>query len=235
MNTTPDHGQPPDVAARRRQAALAGHHGDRDAAIAFLRDDDPGVRATALGALVRLDIVTSDTLQQLVDDPAASVRRRLAEEIGRHHNSLAPSHTASQLRSAVTEGEILLTLLGDDDALVAEAAAWALGELVSSDAADLPPPFARNAVDALGHTATGHDDALVREAAVAALGAIGDPASVDSVLTATSDKPAVRRRAVIALAAFLGEPGVDEALNRATTDRDWQVRQAAAVLLDPHR
>jgi hypothetical protein len=40
---------------------------------------------------------------------------------------------------------------------------------------------------------------------------------------------------VIALAAFLGEAGVDEALQRATEDRDWQVRQAASVLLDPHR
>ena len=115
----------------------------------------------------------------------------------------------------------LVPVLADPDPLVAEAAAYAIGE----------HPPKRAAVDALARTATDHSDALVREAAVAALGALGDPAGLPAILRATTDKPAVRRRAVIALAPFEG-PEVDEALHRALEDRDWQVRQAAEDLLE---
>ncbi|HXZ61159.1 MAG TPA: HEAT repeat domain-containing protein, partial [Acidimicrobiales bacterium] len=84
----------------------------------------------------------------------------------------------------------------------------------------------------LAALATGHDDPLVREAAVASLGALGDPAGLPAILAATRDRPAVRRRAVLALAPFEG-PGVDEALRCASEDRDWQVRDAAELLLRP--
>ncbi|HEY6474659.1 MAG TPA: HEAT repeat domain-containing protein, partial [Acidimicrobiales bacterium] len=70
-----------------------------------------------------------------------------------------------------------------------------------------------------------------REAAVAALGAIGDLAGLTAVLAALDDKPTVRRRATVALAGF-DDPRVEPALHRAAEDRDWQVRQAAAELLD---
>ena len=114
-----------------------------------------------------------------------------------------------------------LVLLDDGDGLVAEAAAFALGEIGS-----VAP------VPALVRATTGHPDPLVREAAVAALGAIGaigDDAALAAVLAATRDKPAVRRRAVLALAAFEG-PEVEAAIERALTDTDWQVRQAAEDL-----
>ena len=117
-------------------------------------------------------------------------------------------------------------LLDDSDALVAEAAAFALGELASR------APHGQTtdaAASALARATTGHPDPLVREAAVAALGAIGDRASLPAVLAATRDKPAVRRRAVLALAAFDG-PEVEAALRRALGDTDWQVRQAAEDL-----
>ncbi|GAC1478905.1 MAG: hypothetical protein NVS1B12_15720 [Acidimicrobiales bacterium] len=78
--------------------------------------------------------------------------------------------------------------------------------------------------------ATQHDDPLARESAVAALGAIGDPAGLPAILLGCVDKPAVRRRAILALAPFSG-PDVDAALNRALADRDWQVREAAELLL----
>jgi len=116
--------------------------------------------------------------------------------------------------------EVLVELLGDGDAAVAEAAAWALGEVGDG-----------GAVPHLTTTATAHRDPLVREAAVAALGAIGDPGGLDAVLAACADKPAIRRRAVLALAAFEG-PAVDAALQAALTDKDWQTRQAAEDLLN---
>ena len=48
---------------------------------------------------------------------------------------------------------------------------------------------------------------------------------------ALDDKPAIRRRAAIALAGF-DDPAATEGLRRCLEDRDWQVRQAAEVLLD---
>jgi HEAT repeat protein len=120
-----------------------------------------------------------------------------------------------------SSGAAVLELLADPEASVVEVAAWALGELA--------PP---GAVGALAQVATDHPDPLAREAAVAALGALGDPDGLPAILHATGDRPAVRRRAVLALAPFDG-PLVDAALQRALADRDWQVRDAATLLLGP--
>ena len=123
----------------------------------------------------------------------------------------------------------VLTLLGDEDVLVAEAAAFALGELGSRADRDASTAAAGAA---LAHATTEHADPLVREAAVAALGAIGDPRTLHAVLAATHDRPPIRRRAVLALAAFDG-PEVETTIERARTDTDWQVRQAAEDLASP--
>ena len=235
MNTTSDHGQPTTPQTRRREAALAGHRDDLVAARVFLTDPDPGVRTAALGALVRLNALTSEFVAVLTADSAPAVRRRLAEELGRRWSAIGRPEDAPPPTGNEADRDALVTLLGDPDGLVAEAAAWALGELASSEFEPLSAAERRTVVALLGTAVTDHDDPLVREAAAAALGAVGDPNGLPAVLAATKDKPAVRRRAVIALAAFLGEAGVDEALQRATEDRDWQVRQAASVLLDPHR
>jgi HEAT repeat protein len=175
-------------------------------------DDDPRVRAAALGVLVRSGTVDAgDDWRAALRDPSPAVRRRAAE--------LAPAlEPALDGRDATVAP--LIAALDDPDVTVVEAAAWALGELDGG---------AANAVDALVHVATGHRDALAREAAVAALGAIGDERGLPAILAATDDKPAVRRRAVLALAPFDGAE-VDAALARAHTDRDWQVRQAAEDL-----
>jgi HEAT repeat protein len=103
---------------------------------------------------------------------------------------------------------------------VVESACWALGER------RVP-----GALEQLVELAGSHPDARCREAAVAALGTIGDPIGLPGVLGALQDRPAVRRRAAVALAAFHG-PQVDEALQRCLADHDWQVRQAAEILLD---
>ena len=178
--------------------------GEEAEARALLDDDDPAVRATALGALARAGALHAADVKRALADDDARVRRRACEEA-----------------VAVTDVD-LVALLSDPDTSVVDAAAWALGER-GSGAAD--------AVEALVAVAREHEDALCREAAVAALGAIGDRRGLDAVLTAASgDRPAVRRRAVVALAAFDG-PEVDAALRAALEDRDWQVRQAAEDLL----
>ncbi|MEA3075807.1 MAG: hypothetical protein QOF60_715 [Actinomycetota bacterium] len=189
---------------RRREAAIAGHTGDEVSARALLGDDVPAVRATALGALARLGRLQPADVEAALRDGDPGVRRRAAMEA---RNVIAVD---------------LVPVLDDPESLVAEAAAWALGERAEGAGA--------HAVDRLAAMATEHDDALCREAAVAALGAIGDGAGLPAILAATTDKPAVRRRAVLALAPFEG-PDVDAALQRALTDRDWQVRQAAEDLL----
>lgn len=187
---------------------------------AALHDDpDPRVRAAALGAVVRAATAAARTVDDTTEhalelwrsttaDPDRTVRRRAAE--------LAPSVPH------VVPGP-LLELLTDPDPLVAEAAAWALGEVAWE------PPGANEVVRALATATVTHGDPLVREAAVAALGALGDPAGVDAVLSACRDRPAIRRRAVLALAPFEG-PAVEAALAEALADPDWQVRQAAEDL-----
>lgn len=194
----------------RRDVAVAGHTGDEATARTALAAADPGVRATALGALDRLGVLDDAALATALDDDDPAVRRRAA--------TLAAAHPRVDLLGA----------LGDDDASVVEAAAWACGERDETAAEVLD-----RLIELAGATS---GDALARESAVAALGAIGDDRGLDAILAATGDKPAIRRRAVLALAPFLGadHPRASEvaaALERALNDRDWQVRQAAEDLL----
>jgi HEAT repeat protein len=187
----------------RAQVAVAGHTGDIAVASQGLTSPDATVRATALGALERIGVLSAAEVMRAFHDPDEVVRHRAA-------------------RLAADDPTIDLSLLLDDDApMVVEMAAWACGEHETvSD-----PVLMR-----LTALATGHSEPLVREAAVAALGAIGDERGLAAVLAGTTDKPAIRRRAVIALAAFEG-PDVDAALARAASDKDWQVRDAAEELL----
>lgn len=208
-------GREPDTAEwrQRRAAALAGHQGDEAGARNFLENPSPKVRGSALGALARLGALTSADVATALADPDPALRRRACE--------LAVGHDVD-----------LVPFLGDDDASVAETAAWALGERGGAveDEDGLSSTARRRVVEALAAMAGVHEDALCREAAVAALGALGDERGLPAILAATTDKPTIRRRAVIALAPFDG-PEVKEALERARTDRDWQVRQAAEDLL----
>ena len=197
-----------EVGDRRREAALAGHRGDEAGARKLLRDPLPAVRATALGALARMGVVSEGDVAAALSDPDPAVRRRGCD--------------VAAGRPGL--GADLVGVLADPDDSVVESAAWALGERGST---------AEGVVAALAAVATGHGDSLCREAAVAALGALSDERGLPAVLAATGDRATVRRRAVIALAPFSG-PDVDAALARARTDRDWQVRQAAEDLLSDH-
>lgn len=213
----------PPVAERRRQAAVAGHTGDATLARRLAADPDGSVRATALGALARLGALTVDELDRAATDADPTVRRRATELAG---------------DPTVGDDERVIALVGrtldDPDDRVAEVAAWALGERAGADpvTGDPSPALPDLVLRRLIDVATDHVDALCREAAVAALGAVGRPEGLPALLRATTDKPAVRRRAVIALAAFLDHPEALAAARAATSDRDWQVREAAEILLD---
>jgi HEAT repeat protein len=192
-----------------RAAAVAVEKDARELAGRAIDDPDPRVRAVAIAALVRTAPrrVSAPVWRRAARDADARVRRRAAE-------------VAPKLGRAVTCAA-LLELLADDDAWVAEAAAYAIGE---------HPRPSHAAITSVVRVATTHADPLVREAAVAALGAQGDPATLGAVLAACDDKPAIRRRAVLALAAFEGNE-VEARLRTALEDPDWQVRQAAEDLL----
>ncbi len=192
----------------RRAVAVAGHTGDVATAEQGLSHNDPGVRATALGALDRLGVLDDTRLAACFGDDDVAVRRRAVE--------LAAKRPGVDLRGP----------LADPAATVVEVAAWACGEHEVVDD-DVLATLVRLA----GGDGAGQDP-LVREAAVAALGAIGDDRGLDAILAATTDRPAIRRRAVLALAPYVDPDHaraaeVTAALERAAADRDWQVRQAA--------
>jgi len=192
-----------EVVARRRAVALAGYQDDEAAARDGITDPSGDVRATALGALQRMGRLSIGDLETGLADQSPVVRRR-ACEIG-----------------AAIAVPGLVGALRDPDALVVEAACFALGEQGEDAGPEVLP--------VLIQVASAHRDPLCREAAIAALGAIGDEAGLSTILAGLDDKPAIRRRAVIALAPFEG-PEVEQALAKAKADRDWQVRQAAEDL-----
>jgi HEAT repeat protein len=217
----------PDLPERRRAAAVAGHSGDLVGALAASVDLDPSIRSLGFGALLRLDELSVERALLGLADVDTLVVRRVTECVAR------------QPADAVVD-QALLSLLATGPDVVAEVAAWALGErhqAAESDhnqengnGADRAAPTNLSIVSALSTAAMAHEDALVRESAAAALGAIGHHDGLAAILHATTDKATVRRRAVLALAAFDGEE-VTAALERARMDRDWQVRQAAEDLL----
>ena len=184
-------------------------------------DPDDRVRAAALGANVRLS--GQDQSQGALAPAEVEVAWRAAQadqspNVRRRAAELAPKVRALPIA-------LVIELVRDSDVTVAEAAAWALGEMIGEHYPKEDTDLADATLETL---AISHKDALVREASVAALGARG--VGLATILAACSDKPAVRRRAILALSPFEG-PEVDAALENALTDRDWQVRQAAEDLL----
>jgi HEAT repeat protein len=180
-----------------------------DASAALVRErlvaDDERERVLALRAGARRGLLDAEDWARALRDVASAVRREALER-------LAGEPAATSLDPAV------IAALADDDPLVVDAAAFALGER-----------HCLAGVPDLVEVARHHQDARCRESAVAALGALGDERGRAAVLDALEDKAPVRRRAVVALANFEG-PDIDAALARAGEDRDWQVRAAADQL-----
>jgi HEAT repeat protein len=172
-----------------------------------LRSGPARLRVLALRAAARRGLLHDDDWTNALEDVDAEVRRDAVNLVA-YEDRTGPALTA-----------LLVTLLDDEDPLVVDGAAFALGEKLCVEA-----------VERLSDVAQRHDDARCREAAVAALGIIGDDRGRAAVLGALGDKPPVRRRAIVALANFEG-PDIDAALERASQDRDWQVRAAAGQLL----
>ena len=194
---------------------MAGHLGDRARARAYLDDDEPAVRASALRALERTGALDARLLAAALEDPSPAVRMTALE--------------LAAIRPDVPV-EAVAARLDDTDQRVVEAAAWTCGEKVSEAGADPVDPVP--VVVALGRVALTHTDPLCRESAIAALGAIAHPDGLPAVLAGLEDRPEVRRRAVIALAPFDG-PEVEAALAKAGNDRDKQVRAAVMELRGP--
>jgi HEAT repeat protein len=165
-------------------------------------------RVLALRGLVRLTLMTPTQWRQVLRDPDADVRRDALEQLAH-----APLDDVDIL-------DVVIELLDDADALVVDAAAFALGEHAYV-----------GGVERLCVVAKDHDDARCRESAIASLGAIGDDRAREVILGALLDKAPIRRRAIVALANFDG-PDIDAALETASEDRDWQVRSAVTQLRD---
>ncbi len=188
---------------------VAGYREDGtldDVIVAHLDDADPRRRVLALRAAQRRGLLGDDQWRAALTSPDVDVRRESLTLI-----AAADSFDGSILA-------LVVAALEDEDALVVDAAAFALGERLHE-----------GAVEGLIAVATGHEDARCRESAIAALGAIGDDRARGAIIAALEDRPPVRRRAIVALANFEG-PDIEAALARASEDRDWQVRAAVDQL-----
>ncbi|MDE3007560.1 MAG: HEAT repeat domain-containing protein [Acidobacteriota bacterium] len=192
------------------RALVAASYHDDDAAKHLLGDvianGAPRARVLALRGAARHELLSDHAWRALLSDDEVIVRREVARLLA--------------YRAPLADGlaDALVEALGDDDPLVVERAAFALGEHACVVA-----------LDALRDTGANHDDPRCRESAVAALGAIGDERALTTVIAALEDKAPIRRRAIVALSNFEG-PEVDAALARAGEDRDWQVRAAVSQL-----
>ena len=142
------------AAAGLRRPVPPGTAADLDVLLAD--DPDPRVRAAALGALARLPDPPSGSWLRAAADADPAVRRRAAD--------LAPAFAAGH--RGIAAG--LLLLLGDGEGAVAEAAAWALGE-VGPQAVDVGA-FEGPAVDAALEAALADRDWQTRQAAEDLLG-----------------------------------------------------------------
>ena len=170
-----------------------------------LNNGTPRQRVLAMRGLARREAVATAVWSTALTDVNVDVRRE----------------ALTLLAQASLEDEVLALVrasLLDEDALVVDAAAFALGEFVDE-----------SAVEELCRVAASHEDARCRESAIAALGAIGDDRAREVIIGALDDKPPVRRRAIVALANYEG-PDIEAALERASEDRDWQVRAAVSQL-----
>ncbi len=158
--------------------------------------------------MVRLNLMTITQWRQVLHDLDPDVRRDALEQLA--HATLDDDGVL----------DIVITLLGDADDLVVDAAAFALGEHTYVPS-----------VERLSSIARSHEDARCRESAIASLGAIGDDRAREVIIAALSDKAPIRRRAIVALANYEG-PDIEAALEAASEDRDWQVRSAVTQLRD---
>lgn len=174
--------------------------------VRHLDDPDARRRVLALRAAQRRGLISDGSWRAALTDADVDVRRE----------SLTLIAAATQVDPSLLS--LVVAALHDHDALVVDAAAFAVGEHLHVAA-----------IEELITVATGHDDARCRESAIAALGAIGDDRARPAIIGALEDRPAVRRRAIVALANFEG-PDIDAALARASEDRDWQVRAAVDQL-----
>jgi HEAT repeat protein len=197
---------PSSIEERLLRAGFDDDGADDSFILTALGDSEPRHRVLALRSGTRRGIMSTTAWTGALGDESVEVRREalslLAYEPGLSNELL------DRVRIA----------LDDEDALVVDAAIFALGEHLDA-----------RSVDRLADIARHHDDARCRESAVAALGVLGDDRGRAAILEALDDKPPVRRRAIVALSNFEG-PDIDEALAAAANDRDWQVRAAVDQL-----
>ena len=191
------------TAAERRELGVA------------LRDDAGRPRPRGRAGRARAGRPRSVTPRPCGDAPHTIPTRRCAA-----------ARPSSRPRSARrSPARTLLALLADDDAWVAEAAAFALGEHPRRGRHASPRSRARRRdATTIRWCARPRSPRSARS---------GDPSTLPRVLAACDDKPAIRRRAVLALAAFEG-PRSRRVCAPRSTDPDWQVRQAAEDLLGDH-
>jgi HEAT repeat protein len=175
-----------------------------EACAARLDDEDPLVRAAAVGVLAALDPRARTTLAHAVGDPHAGVRRRLGQV------------------SRVLDGGDIVILLRDEDADVRTAT---LAGLAHGRRPDLSPSIAASLHDPSWH---------VRAAACDALGTGGERASATALVPALVDAhPMVRGRALVALERLLGD-GLDDALVARLDDAPASLRRAIVEILGRH-
>ncbi len=197
---------PPSFEERLLRAGFDVGGSDDAVLFAGLVDDVPRHRVIALRSATRRAIMGTQQWTAALRDEDVEVRREALSLLA-YENGLG-TEVLEQMRTA----------LDDHDALVVDAAVFALGEHHVTDVVERIADIARH-----------HEDPRCRESAVAALGALGDDRGRDAILAALDDKAPVRRRAIVALSNFVG-PDIDEALVAAANDRDWQVRAAVDQL-----
>jgi HEAT repeat protein len=216
--------------ARRTEVTLASYAGKEAPARSALADADASVRAAALSALDRLGTLTSSDVATALADPEIRVRRRACELA-----NLLPIADPSLGEPLDEIDTLLLSFLRTGDEIMAELAAWSLGERHQQQNLDPSNDNENTDAEAEDGADTEHEAVETNEANEPSTGELIESAQTVEIVQALSETvyqhpDALVREAAVAALGCIGTPEAKAPVLHAIGDKATVRRRAIIAL-----